>query len=160
VDPAAVEALVVLLDEAYRRKSWHGTNLRGSVRGLTAVEASVRAGAARHSIADITVHCAYWKYCVRRRLRGEKRGAFPLRGSNWFRLPEPLAEQSWQDCVALLDAQHRLLVEAVAELRPADLVAARSGSKLTNGFLVRGVALHDVYHAGQIQLLKGIGRAR
>ena len=48
-------------------------------------ESAWRPHPARHSIQEIVVHAAYWKYAVRRRLKGEKRGSFPLKGSDWFR---------------------------------------------------------------------------
>src|SRR6516225_447107 len=89
------------LDHAYNQKGWHGPNLRGSIRGLSARLASWRPGPKRRSIADIVVHCAYWKYAVRRSLRGDKRGSFPLKGSNWFLLPEPLSDSEWRSYVAL-----------------------------------------------------------
>src|SRR6516165_3268669 len=80
------------LDQAYDQKAWHGPNLRGAIRRVDAAEASWHFHPKRHSIADIVVHCAYWKYAVRRRLRGGKRGSFALKGSNWFSLPAQLSE--------------------------------------------------------------------
>lgn len=148
--------LVQLLDEAYQRRSWHGTNLRGSIRGVSAEQAAWRPHQARYSIAEIVVHCAYWKYAVRRRLRGDKRGSFALKGSNWFSLPAPLTETAWREYVARLDAEHRALREAVAALGDALPDKPIRGSKMPAAALIRGVALHDVYHAGQIQLMKGM----
>src|SRR5262245_18679874 len=98
-----VAMLLQLLDQAYDKKSWHGPNLRGSIRGLTAEQASWRPRPGRHSIADIVVHAAYWKYAARRRLLGEKRGSFALKGSNWFDLPNPLPDTVWREYVALLE---------------------------------------------------------
>lgn len=149
-----------LIGEAYAKKSWHGPNLRGSIRGLSAAQAGWRAGPGRHTIADIVVHCAYWKYAARRRLRGDKRGSFPLKGSNWFTLPEPLSNRDWKDLVALLNAEHVALREAVAELPPRQIKGAPPGSKIGTLMLIRGVAMHDVYHAGQIQLIKGLHKAK
>lgn len=153
-----VAMLLTLLDEAYSCKSWHGTNLRGAVRGLSAAQAGWRLPAGGHSIADIVTHCAYWKYTVRRRLRGEPRGSFPLAGSNWFELPAELSAQEWKGCVALLHEQHQQLVAAVGALRPRELAQTAPGGKVKIGMLVRGAALHDVYHAGQIQSIKGQGK--
>jgi hypothetical protein len=151
---ADMERLVRLIDEAFQRKSWHGTNLRGSIRAMPAEIASERAPIARHTIADLVVHCAYWKYTVRRRLRGDKRGSFPLNGSNWFKLPEPLIEPAWREYVALLDTEHRALREALMDLSSADIERTPPGSKTSNLALIHGVAFHDIYHAGQIQVLK------
>jgi uncharacterized damage-inducible protein DinB len=149
-----VALLLHLLDEAFGKKAWHGPNLRGAVRRLSAADASWRPGPKRRSIGDIVVHAAYWKYAVRRRLRGEKRGAFPLKGSNWFALPDPLGEDQWREYVAILDAQHRALRETVAAFPPAALHRPSPGSRYTAAALICGVASHDVYHAGQIQILK------
>jgi uncharacterized damage-inducible protein DinB len=149
-----IAELLQLLDEAYNRRSWHGTNLRGSIRGLTAEQAGWRGGS-NHSIADIVVHCAYWKYSVRRRLRGEKRGSFALKGSNWFDLPGPLHAGAWRQYVRLLETEHRALCAAIAELPPRKLDSASAGGKSSNRAIIHGIILHDVYHGGQIQLIKG-----
>ena len=146
--------LVLLLDEAYNRQSWHGTNLRGSIRGLSVKQAAWRPGPGRHNIWEIVVHAAYWKYAVWRRLAGAERGTFPLKGSNWFRRPEDASERAWRADVALLDRMHRSLRDVVAALSARGLSKKPKGSKITNAFLIRGAAAHDLYHAGQIQLLK------
>jgi hypothetical protein len=142
------------LDEAFDRKSWHGTNLRGSLRGVSARAASWRPGDGRHNVWEVAVHAAYWKYAARRRFSGEPRGTFPLTGSNWFPRPEAATEAAWRADVALLASEHRKLRNAIAALRGADLGRRASGGRTTIGALVRGVAAHDLYHAGQIQLLK------
>jgi hypothetical protein len=156
----AVGELLALLDEAFDRRAWHGTNLRGSLRGVTAREAAWRPGPGRHNVWEVAVHAAYWKYAVRRRLTGAARGSFPYSGSNWFRRPEgPAREADWKRDVALLVAEHRKLRAAIARLRDADLGRRAKGSRQTTGFMVRGAAAHDLYHAGQIQLLKRLARS-
>jgi hypothetical protein len=149
-----LRVLLHLLDEAYEKKTWHGTNLKGSLRGLTAEEAAWRPSHARHNIWEIAVHCAYWKYTVRRRLLNEQRGSFPLKGSNWFKRPMPLTEAAWKEDLHLLDATHRSLRDAVEHFPPSKLYAKSPNSKYPNIFAIYGVANHDIYHAGQIQLLK------
>jgi uncharacterized damage-inducible protein DinB len=152
----ATELLLSLVDEAFDRRAWHGTNLRGSIRGLDAATAALRPARGRHNIWELTVHTAYWKYAVRRRLTGEKRGSFVLPGSNYFARPGPdgPGEAAWRKDVALLVSEHRKLRRAIAAIRPADLGRTARGHKTTNLTLIRGIACHDVYHAGQIQLLK------
>ena len=56
-----VAQLVAVLDQAYNKPSWHGTNLRGSVRRVTPAQAAWRPAAQRHNIWEIVVHAAYWK---------------------------------------------------------------------------------------------------
>src|SRR5262245_48041493 len=94
--------LLTILDQAYDRRSWHGTNLRGSIRGLSAKRAAWRPARGRHNIWELVVHAAYWKYVVRRRLGREARGSFPLKGSNWFERPLEGTDHAWRADVLLL----------------------------------------------------------
>ena len=150
----AIASLVAQLDEAYNRRSWHGTNLRGSLRGMSASKAAWRPSAGRHNAWEIAVHAAYWKYAAHRRLTGQQRGSFARTGSNWFPSPTPVSEAAWRKDVALLEQYHRALRAAVLRLSDDDLERRAPGGKETVGRLVRGIAAHDLYHAGQIQLLK------
>lgn len=149
-----LELLLCLIDGGYERKAWHGPNLRGSLRGVTFRTAAWRPARARHNIWEIAVHTAYWKYVVRRRLLGEKRGSFELKGSNWFPRPTVLTRHAWEVDLAVLEQAHRSMRAAVANLRPSDLHVTPPGSKVSNFDLIAGIAAHDVYHAGQVQLLK------
>jgi hypothetical protein len=155
----AMRELIAIIDQAYNRRSWHGTNLRGSIRGLTLAQVSWRPGQARHNIWEIVVHAAYWKYVVRRRLTGESRGSFRLKGSNWFRRPQRATETAWKSDVSLLDDTHRSLREAIVQLSPRELWRTPRGSTVSNFALISGIAAHDLYHAGQIQLLKRLSKA-
>jgi uncharacterized damage-inducible protein DinB len=156
--PSKLTQLLFLIDTSYDRVSWHGTNLRGSIRGISPRQAAWRPGRGRHNIWEIVVHAAYWKYVAWRRLTSASRGSFPLEGSNWFARPLQSAATAWRADVALLEQTHRQLRGAVADLNPRDLDRAPARGKTTKRALVTGVAAHDVYHAGQIQLLKRLAR--
>ena len=156
-----IALLLASLDQAYDHHAWHGPNLRGSIRGLSAREASRRPGRGRHNIWEIVVHAAYWKYIVRRRMSGETRGSFPLEGSNWFPRGDRPNERAWREDIALLQRMHRELRTAVARLDPRLLGRSARGSAQTYQYMIAGAAMHDVYHAGQIGLLKKlVGRGR
>ncbi len=152
-------ALVLrLIEQGYDKSAWHGPNLKSAIRRVSAKQASWRIKSDRHSIAEIVVHCAYWKYAVRRRIRGDKRGSFPLKGSNWFALPARLTDRQWRDHVVLLDSEHRILLDAVATVPWSRLTVGPGGGGQRPADHVFGVAAHDVYHAGQIQTLKKSSR--
>ena len=93
-------------------------------------------------------------------LTGEKRGSFPMKGSNWFAPPADPTPKAWKAALALLDAEHRRLLQAAGNLRSAALAKKPRGSSRTTANLLYGVASHDVYHTGQIQLLKRLWRDR
>jgi hypothetical protein len=158
-----VELLQKALAQAYDRKSWHGPVLRGALRGVSAREAAWRPAPGRHNVWELAVHAAYWKYSVTRRLRrlhGEET-RFPLPGSDWFERPQGAPdEHAWKADLHLLGDMHRDLAHEVARLTGDDLSRIPDGSRTPVVDLVLGVAAHDLYHAGQIQLLKRLqGRA-
>ena len=157
----AVSMLLRILDEGYERKAWQGPNLKGSLRGVRAVQAAWRPGPGRHNVWELAVHCAYWKYAVWRLLTGEKKRAFALKGSNFFARPEGReTERAWREDLATLEGTHRKLRDAVAGLKDKDLAKRLPGSKYRTDTLVYGVASHDAYHTGQIQVLKRLWEDR
>ena len=141
--------VLALLDEAYEKKTWHGPNLKQSLKGISAKQAAWRPGPRRHNIWEVTLHAAYWKYAVRRRIDGGKRGSFALEGSNFFARPEKgnLNEAAWSADKKLLDREHRALHGTVAKV----MRTARAAKVMPQLY---GVAFHDIYHAGQIRLLR------
>jgi hypothetical protein len=143
------ELVLAILAEGYEKKTWHGPNLKQAIKGVTAKEAAWRPGPGRHNIWEEALHAAYWKYAVRRRIEGGKRGAFALKGSNFFARPEKgkLNEAAWRKDKELLDREHRALRAAVSSV----LATPRAASLLRTLY---GVAFHDIYHAGQIRLLR------
>ena len=143
------------LDEAFDKKSWHGPNLRGAIRGVTVVQAAWRPAGDRHNIWELTLHAAYWKYVVRRKILREKRGSFMLAGSSFFERPQSgsaaaeaaASELAWKRDIDILEAEHRKLRDTVANLSARAFTPAMC-------HLIRGAAAHDLYHAGQIRLLR------
>jgi uncharacterized damage-inducible protein DinB len=152
--------LDALLEDSYSRRPWQGPSLKGSLRGVTSRQAAWKPRGARHSIRDLVLHAAYWKYAVRRMLTREKRGAFARKGSNWFEAPAAASDKEWRQVRGLLEEEHRKLVRAAARVSEAALSKKPAGSSRTIANLLYGVASHDVYHTGQIQLLKRLWRGR
>jgi DinB family protein len=149
-----VELLLEIMDQAFDQKSWHGTTLRGALRGLTPDDALWRPAPNRHNVWELTLHAAYWKYAVRRRLAGAVIGSFDRKPSNWPAIPDPAGLRAWKRDVALLEAEHRKLREVVSRLTPAALKLRSPRGVWTSAEEIHGVAAHDLYHTGQIQLIK------
>jgi uncharacterized damage-inducible protein DinB len=145
----ADELILALFEEGYSRKTWHGPNLRQSLKGVSAEQAAWRPAPGRHNIWELALHSAYWKYAVRRRIEGGKRGSFILKGSNFFARPEAgkATQAAWHADLALLEREHQALEAAIRRV----LKTSRSKKLLP---ALYGVAFHDVYHAGQIRLLR------
>lgn len=114
-------------------------------------------GEGRHSAWSLVLHCAYWKWTVRRRLTGDDDLVFPRAGANFPELPAILHEAEWRRDRRLLQKEHGALREVIARLRPSVLPKRAGKSRWTVRESVVGIASHDVYHAGQIRLIRVLG---
>ena len=141
------ELLLDVLDCAFDRKSWHGATLAAALRGVSARQAAARPAPGRKCVWEQVLHAAYWKHRALRILSKDAAGRFPRRGSNWPGMPEEKSEAAWRADVELLRDLHRRLREVVADLPPD----CRNPKTV---WLIHGAAAHDLYHAGQIKLLR------
>jgi hypothetical protein len=149
-----VRLLLEVFDQAFTAPAWHGTPLSGTLRGITARQALWRPGRGRHNIWDLVLHTAYWKCMVRRRLLRDPEISFPRPGANFPSLPARPTAAAWKRDRALLAEQHALLRRAIARLDPARLGRRGWHSRWRVAQEIYGIASHDLYHAGQIQLIK------
>jgi uncharacterized damage-inducible protein DinB len=144
-----VSRLLDQMRRAYDGDAWHGPPLKRLLVGVDAVTADARPVAGAHTIAEIVRHVAFWKGVARRRLAGEV--VLPPDDESW-----PATPAGWPETLALLDRRHAELAEAVAGIddrRLADEVQSDHG-RYSVYVLLHGVVQHDLYHAGQIALLK------
>lgn len=153
-----IRLLLRLLDQSYDKAAWHGPVLRGALRGVTVRQALWRPAPKRHNIWEIALHAAYWKYIVRRRLIGGDERKFPRPGSNWPQLPNKPNEAAWKKDLQTLQQYHDALLKTVRRFPTARLNRKPAKSIWTNIEHIYGIASHDLYHAGQIQLLKRLQR--
>ena len=156
--PPTISLLLHIVDQAFDTKAWHGTTLRGALRGLTPEVALWRPASGRHNIWEYLLHAAYWKYIVRRRLTRDRSIRFPRTPSNWPSPPDPVTAKSLKADILLLVEEHRLMREAIAGFPARRLNAKAPESQWTYGEHIHGIAAHDLYHTGQIQLVKRLSR--
>ena len=98
---------------------------------------------------------------MRRRIEGGADSRFPRAPANWPRLPIPADEWAWRQDVALLKQEHERLVKVISAVPPSRYgVEMPEGKRWTLGEMILGIAQHDAYHTGQIQLLKRLWASR
>lgn len=150
--------LLKALDPGKGVELWYGgASTVGALRGVKLAQAAWRPAPGRHNIWELVLHVAYWKYAVRRKLTGEPRGTFPRRPANWPIVPEDAGAREWAQDRALLQEEHLKLVAAIEAIGDVDLDAKPADrGKWTYSDLLYGILMHDVYHTGQIQILKRI----
>ena len=145
-----IQLLLKMLEQAYGQRTWHGANLKQSLRGLTVEQALWRPADGRHNIWEYTLHCAYWKFVAKSRLEGVE-AKFP-RPFNDFPEVNSGGAADWRRDLVFLGKCHKELLATVAGLDAGQL--EQSAGRWTVQETIFGVANHDIYHAGQIRLLR------
>lgn len=149
-----------IIDELQREHSgepWHGSPLRQILKGITAAQAAARPVAGGHSIWELVLHVAAWKNEVRERLSG-KAASDPAEG-DWPPVGETTDER-WRQALASLERAHTELVAAIRRVPESRLAEPHNDPRAAGGkgvsyyVLLHGAVQHDVYHAGQIAILK------
>ncbi len=160
-DPRLREILA-MLDPKPGVRLWHGgASPLGSLRGVPPEQARWKPTPDRHSIWEFALHIAYWDYAVRRVLQDGPIGGFPRSPANWPAVPARADAGAWATDRALLRTEQQKLIAAVRAFDPARLDEVAPGKKAYRfADLLHGIVMHDTYHAGQIQLMKRLYRAR
>ena len=151
-----VERLVDQLEREHGGEPWHGSPLRTVLAGISHSQAAARPLPDAHSIWELVLHVTAWKNEARHRLEGAAAGE-PREG-DWPAVGQATPER-WAEALSALDTAHRLLVSAVKALREENLTVPTNdhraaGLAPTHYELLMGIIQHDVYHAGQIAVLK------
>jgi uncharacterized damage-inducible protein DinB len=139
------------LDRAFDGDAWHGDPLMTILDGVTASQASARPIANAHSIWEIVHHLLAWKTAVPVRLRGEVR---ELHGADDWPPVTDTSDAAWRSCLSDLREAHAALVAAVRAFPESKLDDLAPGRDHSYYVLLQGMVQHDLYHAGQIAILK------
>lgn len=140
--------LLTLLARNFDGGAWYGGSLLTALKKTDATTAARRVGT-RKTIWEQCLHAAYWKYVVLRRVSNDAKSLkFPRKGSGWPRMPISPDDAAWVADVELLRSIQMQLLDAVRALPEKRLLTPAMHK------LIEGAAAHDVYHNGQIRLLK------
>ncbi len=148
------ELLVNVLDDGFSSKGWQGpSNLVNTVENLTLDQLTFPSPHEGYSIWQIALHCAYWKWYVRKILVGQEAGDFQRSPADFPSLPTVINLETWQKDLDLLLAEHRSMIKAVEEFPLQKWWDIAPGEKVKRPYVkfVYGVAAHDIYHTGQIR---------
>jgi uncharacterized damage-inducible protein DinB len=157
-----ISRIIDQFEREFEGDPWHGSPLSSILAGVSHVQAAATPIAGAHSIWELVLHLAAWKNEVRRRLSGAP-AAEPQEG-DWPKVGETTAER-WHAALEHLEVSHRLLISAVRDFPEQDLYIPshdlrdrEQGTGVTYYEMLHGLVQHDVYHSGQIALLRKASR--
>lgn len=143
------------IDEQFKRAfeggAWHGPSVKEVLTGVDVRQAARRPIERAHTIWEIVNHLAAWNSTVRRRVQGEplvepEEGDWPAMSAS--------DEKAWQESLGRLEASYEELRNAIANLSPARLDEPVMEGSSTVYATLHGNVQHNLYHAGQIALLR------
>lgn len=137
---------------AFDGEAWHGPSVLSLLDGVTAQQAASHPIPGAHSIWQLTLHIAAWERACKRRLEGDPAQLTDL--EDWQPINDT-SEAAWNNTKQQLIDNHRELLEAIAKVDDArlnDPIVKDSQSSVY--VTLHGGVQHDLYHAGQIAMLK------
>jgi uncharacterized damage-inducible protein DinB len=148
-----IERILDQLKRACEGNAWHGPAVKEVLAGVTAAQAHARPLRNAHSIWELVRHIAVWEDVGRRRLEGD-RAQIEISSPEDWPPPSDTSEAAWEQAKAALDRGHEALVEAIARVQESRLDEPIFEGMSTVYVTLHGVIQHDLYHAGQIAMLK------
>ncbi|HEU0176915.1 MAG TPA: DinB family protein [Blastocatellia bacterium] len=140
------------LKRAQEGQAWHGPSLRELLDGVTAEQAAAKPIPNAHSVWELVNHIIAWEQIARKRLEGAEETAIPDEVN--FPPVTDASEAAWKATLQSLEASHRGLRDSIKKIDDAKLEVIAPGTSYSNYVLLHGLIQHDLYHAGQIALLK------
>ena len=148
-----VERILDQLKRAYEANAWHGPAVKEVLAGVTAAQAHARPLANAHTIWELVQHIAVWENVGVRRLSGDRAQIAISSPEDWPPADDASAA-AWEQAKAALDRGHQALVQAISQVTEARLDEPIFEGMSTVYVTLHGIIQHDLYHAGQIALLK------
>jgi len=148
-----IDRILDQLKRAYDGPAWHGPSVKELLAGITAAQAHARPLANAHSIWELVHHIAVWEDVGRRRLQGDP-AEVPISSPEDWPPADDTSEAAWTQTKAALERGHQALVEAISHVAEARLDEPILEGKSSVYVTLHGVIQHDLYHAGQIAILK------
>jgi uncharacterized damage-inducible protein DinB len=141
------------LQEVFEGEAWHGPSFVSALESVDSSIAFMRHAGQTHTIAEIVMHAAAWKRIVRQRLEGDQVLDVP-REVDWP--PVEANVRGWEKVTRTLREEHNRLQESLKLTDASRLLEKPVGIDHECGWMLSGLVDHDLYHLGQIVLLKRI----
>lgn len=140
------------LRRAFDGSAWHGPAVLELLEDIDAAAAANRPIAGVHSIWELLLHIAVWDNAGMVRLTDKKWQPTGL--ANFPAVPAKPTEAAWRKAVAAAKRTHEKLIRTVAALPESRLRDRVPGKRYDFYHMLHGIAQHELYHAGQIAILK------
>lgn len=131
--------------------SWHGPSVMKTLEGIDAVQAAARPLGERHTIWELVDHMTYWLEEAHKALKAKEMPR-PEKVMDWPRMRS--GEDQWRESVSRLEAAVNMLLDELTTWNTKDLEKTVAGANYSYRQMLHGAVHHNLYHTGQIAILK------
>lgn len=139
------------IETTFKGDSWHGPSLMKTLEGVDLEQASARPLGERHTIWELVDHTTFWLEAILDALK-DKAMPDPPMEVNWPRMGS--TDEHWSQSLRRLEAAVNMVLDELAGWRNEDLGRTVPGKDYTFKQMLHGAVHHNLYHAGQIAILK------
>jgi len=137
----------------FNGEPWFGDSFDAKLSGLSEADAFRRPSPVIHSVAELVSHCIYWRQPLIKILQGDTTYKGSMKDEkNWMNL-EKLKPKGWATLLTEWETSQEELISLLSKA-PAKFLDQPFQDSHTMRHLVEGILQHDIYHLGQIGLVK------
>ena len=144
---------VTLFKENYQGDPWLGESFEVKLKDVNNSNAFHRPGKDIHSIGEIVAHIIYWRDSLLKHLEGDRGYKGSVKNSDNWPSPEQLEKEGWASLHKRLETSQKKIVSLLAK-QPDSFLSEEYSAGASYAYLIQGIIDHDIYHLGQIGLVK------
>lgn len=148
-----IQYYVSRFQSIYNGKPWYGESFDKKLYDITNEQAFRKPGEGLHTIAELVHHIVYWRTPLIKRLEGDSTFVASMESDdNWMSM-ERLQSLGWPAIRQHFDASQENLIALLSD-QPDSFLDEKFSERYSNEELVQGIIDHDIYHLGQIALIR------
>jgi uncharacterized damage-inducible protein DinB len=148
-----IKRIVKAIEANIYGKPWFGNNLISQLNGIDACKATFIPSRLNHSIAEILMHMMAWRKFVIEKIKGNEAYEVWETDLDWVAIPN-LSEEAWQNLLTQLSENQATLINIISEKASEILDDKVDGRNYNFRLLLNGIVQHDIYHIGQISIIR------
>ena len=146
-----IQNIKTIFDRSFNGPAWHGPDIKSVLKEISHEEALKKVGDS-HNIAEIVFHMIAWRNFLINNLKGQKN--YEVSDEENFKKIDNISEADWTKLKDRLENSQNEMLELLSRTNETILDQKVGARKYTYYILMHGVIQHDLYHLGQIELIR------
>lgn len=142
------------LRRLYEGEVWHGPSIKEILIDITPEQAVKRLTPKSKNIAEYLIHITNWRTFALEKLTGGDTFDIILNSEADWSVVNEITKDKWEEIQEAYEESQKEILEVLETYTDRKLENIVPGRKYSFYTLLYGVIHHDIYHSGQMMLLK------